>query len=249
MNLRQTLGSLPRTYLHILQRHGCRDSLRFVADYVHVRTLIRNRLATTINTYHNANLGVGAHKYLDTDYWIHECLRRAYMLDLHRSTTVKAVLDLGSGAGYFTYLCNYYGHRAEALDVPDNDLYTRIVQDLGISRYADYIQPCTDLPTAQRYDLVTAFMICFNDHKTPQPWHIKEWDYFIDSVLRRNLLPGGRILLSFNSETPDEPVSPALLEFFAGNQATVMRKGSVSSLGLVEVAIDQGRWQATGTSV
>ena len=144
-------------------------------------------------------------------------MKRYYFLGLNKTRGSKVILDLGTGAGYFTFICNYYGHRAEAIDVPDNPMYNEIIKELGITRHAQYIAAFKDLDVNRQYDLITAAMICFNNHKTPNVWHIKEWDYFLKSVSTRNLKPNGKLFLSFNSESEEVPIDKELLEYFVLN--------------------------------
>ena len=43
-------------------------------------------------------------------------------------------MDIGAGPGYFCYLCNYFGHEAEALDLGDHPVYNDLIPFLGIQR-------------------------------------------------------------------------------------------------------------------
>ncbi len=171
--------------------------------------------------YKIANPGISYQKYVDIDYWLFENLRRAYVMGLHNKTKKSTILDIGTGPGYFPFICGFYGHDAEALDVPDNEMYNEMTGKLGIKRYDQRILPFRHLDIDRKYDLITAFMICFNNHQQPDLWHIREWDYFINSLFSRNLHPGGEVVLSFNAETPQEPISKELLSYFIGNGAKV----------------------------
>ena len=46
----------------------------------------------------------------------------------------RDILDIGSGAGYFLYLCQWLGHRPLGLDVDDVPLYPEMTQMLGVKR-------------------------------------------------------------------------------------------------------------------
>jgi SAM-dependent methyltransferase len=217
MNLKARFYLVPKTFCTILLEEGPDSALRFVSDYHTLRKILRKRLATIIDKFSIAHPGDAYQKYLDIDRWLYESMRRFYFLGLKKSKEKKAILDLGTGAGYFPFICNYYGHKAEAIDVPDNPMYNEIIRELGITRYTQYIRAFKDLEINKQYDLITAAMICFNNHKTSNVWHIKEWDYFLKSVSRRNLKPDGQFFLSFNSETEEEPVNKELLEYFVSN--------------------------------
>jgi hypothetical protein len=220
MNPIQRTIFLPKTYIKLLLSHGVGNSFRFMSDFMKLRKDIKRRIAGIDEQFRIDNPGVAYQKYLDVDYWLYECLRRVYLLQLHKGPA-KKIIDLGTGAGYFPFVCRYYGHDAEALDVPDNEMYNRIIHELGIKRYGQYIYANKDLDVDKKYNLITAFMICFNNHKSPGLWHIKEWAYFLKSVSEKNLEPGGKIFLSFNAESDEEPVSKDLISYFKTKQAKV----------------------------
>lgn len=221
MNLKERLYDFPATYLKILSKEGIRPSSQFIADYKFLKKEIRERLSKIITRYQIENPGIAYQKYLDVDLWVLECLRRVYNLELHKAKGKLSILDLGTGAGYFPFICNYYGHHAEALDIPDNEMYNQVIQALGIKRFSQYITPFKDLDVPVKYDLITGYMICFNNHKTPEVWHIKEWEYFLKSVCKNQLKPGGALFLSFNAEREDEPIDKRLLDYFKENNANI----------------------------
>src|SRR5688572_16974200 len=154
MNLKERLYFLPVTFLRVLKSHGIKDSVKFVSDYNLIRKEVKKKLAATAQKFKVDNPGVAYQKYLDADLWVYESMRRVYMLGLHKDENKKAILDLGTGAGYFPFICNYYGHRAEALDVPDNDMYNQVIKDLGIKRYGQYIHAFKDIEVDNKYDLI-----------------------------------------------------------------------------------------------
>ena len=86
------------------------------------------KLSSIKAKYEIANPGISYQKYMDIDYWLFENLRRAYVLGLHKMTGKIAILDIGTGPGYFPFICGFYGHDAEALDVPDNEMYNEIMK-------------------------------------------------------------------------------------------------------------------------
>jgi hypothetical protein len=221
MNLKARLYLVPKTFFTLLVSGQFKSAFRFVSDYRILRKQLDNRLSKIITKYKIDNPGIAFQKYLDIDRWLYESLKRVYFLGLNNPDIKKSILDLGTGAGYFPFICNFYGHRAEALDVPDNDMYNQIIKELGITRYTQYIKEYQDLDVNKQYDLITGFMICFNNHKTPNVWHIKEWDYFLKSISRKNLKPNGNVFLSLNAETEEEPASRELLDYFASHHGVV----------------------------
>jgi hypothetical protein len=214
MNLKARVYLVPKTFFIILMEEGFKAAVQFVSDYRILRKTLRKRLSNIIKEFAIDHPGIGYQKYLDIDRWLYDSMRRYYFLDLNKGSRGKTILDLGTGAAYFPFVCNYYGHKAEAIDVPDNPMYNAIIKELGITRYSQFIRAFKDLEVNKQYDLITAAMICFNNHKTPGVWHIKEWDYFLKSVSLKNLKPNGKLFLSFNSESEDEPMNKELMEYF-----------------------------------
>ena len=51
--------------------------------------------------------------------FIQHGLIRATQLNIHKKSELS-ILDLGTGAGYFPYICNFYGNYAECLDIEGN---------------------------------------------------------------------------------------------------------------------------------
>jgi hypothetical protein len=64
----------------------------------------------------------GHSKYLDITAEMRRALYNAYELGLHRPPP-RTVLDLGTGCGYFPYVCNYFGHTAVAVDLDVVPMY------------------------------------------------------------------------------------------------------------------------------
>ena len=138
-------------------------------------------------------------KYLDLKKWVRINLRRVHDLDLGWSRR-KDILDIGSGAGYFLYICKWLGHRPIGLDIDDVPMFREMMRMLELPRIiwrVNAFQPLPDL--GRKFDLITAFMICFNGHKSPALWGPEEWEFFLNDLETR-LKPRGRIWLGFNRE-------------------------------------------------
>lgn len=220
MNLKQRLYVLPKFALQVTLGQGLNQGIRFYWDYYKVSAMIRKTIQPVIAAYHTDNPGIGFRKYLDVDSWALESMRRVYQLKLNTAPPTR-ILDLGTGAGYFPFICRYYGHSAEALDVPDNEMYNKIIAALGIKRYEQYIRTGEPLKVDGRYDLITAFMICFNNHKSPDLWHVNEWSSFVEYLRKNHLNENGKLFFSFNSETEYEHMHPELVNFFKSKGARV----------------------------
>jgi len=221
MNLRERFYNQPRQWAAILIRYGIRDAFRFMSDYRTICGMIRSRIAGVIEKNRVSDPGIAFQKYLDVDLWVFEAMRRVYTLGLHHAAPQR-ILDIGTGAGYFPFVCRYYGHDAEAIDIPDNDMYNQLIAALGLKRYAQYVQPFEPLKLGpEKYDLVTGFMICFNNHKTPQVWKAAEWDYFMRNLSTAHVRQGGRYFWGLNAESDAEPVSPDVLGYFSQKGARI----------------------------
>ncbi len=140
----------------------------------------------------------GYSKYLNVRKWLALSLYHAYRLGLDRSAP-RTVLDIGTGCGYFPYVCGQFSHAAQALDLDTVPMYNGMIDLLNVDRRIWRVnahQPLPDL--GRRFDVVTAFMTCFNRHPDDRPWGQEEWIYFLRDVGHNQLAPGGRVLLSLN---------------------------------------------------
>lgn len=171
--------------------------------------------------------GDGWPKYFDLPRWMTINLRRVRDLGLDFGFR-KRVLDLGCGAGYFLYINKALGHEVLGLDIDENPMFGEMVALLGLSRVVWRIEPFEPLPPLgkKKFDLITAFMICFNGHKSPALWGRKEWTFFLDDLATR-LKPGGRICLGFNREENGDYYNADLRDFFAGRGAEILPKGMI----------------------
>ena len=167
---------------------------------------------------------IGYQKYLNLDYWVLENVRRAIILGLHESEP-KRILDISTGAGFFPYVCRYFGHSVEATDVSNNNMYNEIIEIFDITRMTLSIEKFKPLKIKHQYDMITSFMICFNSHKTPQMWLEGEWNYFFSDLLS-NLNDGGAIYLSFNEEEDNEQSQNDLLNLFK-NYSSAVNKNDI----------------------
>jgi SAM-dependent methyltransferase len=176
------------------------------------------------------NPGSGWRKYLDLKTWIGVNLRRVQELDLDWSRR-KHILDIGSGAGYFLYVCQWLGHNPVGLDIDEVPMYAEMIRALGLKRVLWRVNAFEPLPAFEhKFDLITAFMICFNGHKSPSLWGLDEWSFFLDDLGTR-LHPGGRVRLGFNAEDDGNFYTDDLRRFFVArggeidNNKVTFRRG------------------------
>lgn len=163
----------------------------------------------------------GSSKYLDVRKWMADKVVEAYRLKLNKAKNLS-ILDIGTGAGYFPYVCNYYGHDAMALDMNIDPMYNALIELLNIDRLAYEISPYQKLPDfGKKFDLVTAYAICFNNHGRDDLWTASEWRFFMEDLANNYLKENGKVLLVLNREPSNLYYDAELLSFFVQNGAKV----------------------------
>jgi SAM-dependent methyltransferase len=177
------------------------------------------------------NPGIRIEKYLEMEKWLTTNIRRVLNLGLDFMPR-KRVLDLGSGAGQFLYVCKRLGHDVLGLDLPDPSIawYGEVLEVFGVPRVLRSIDPFVPLPDlGPRFDYVCAFMVCFNRHVYENAWKIDEWRFFLDD-LRTHLKPGAIVWLELNPGLDGTHYTPELRSFFESRGAIVDGKRLVWGL-------------------
>ena len=178
-----------------------------------------------------ADPGADWPKYLDLDRWIGVNIRRIRQLELDVARP-KRILDLGCGAGYFLHIAQLLGHSGVGLDMDRLAMFREITRLLGVRRVVEQIQAFRPLPNfGQKFDVITAFMICFNNHKLPGLWGVPEWEFFLDD-LAKHLTPRGRVWLELNQEYDGTFYTPALKKFFEKRGAKIDEQKVIFNSGL-----------------
>jgi len=181
--------------------------------------------------YAVADPGADWPKYLDLDRWIGVNIRRIRQLELDLARP-KQILDLGCGAGYFLYIAQLLGHSGVGLDMDRLPMFREITRLLGVRRVVQRIQALRPLPNfGQKFDVITAFMICFNNHKMPGLWGIPEWKFFLND-LAKYLKPRGRVWLELNQEYDETFYTPELKQFFQKRGAKIHEQKVIFNSGL-----------------
>lgn len=171
--------------------------------------------------YQNADPPPGSSKYLDIEYWMIEALYFLYRLNLSHSRPLN-ILEIGTGCGYFPYLCQYFGHSVVAIDLDIVPMYNEITSFLSIDRRVYKIQAFEHIPSfSSRFDLITAFSICFNNHNKSNLWGVNEWSFFPSDLTQNHLSKPGSIFLKLNAELEGGYYNAKLLNFFIDANAQV----------------------------
>ncbi len=163
----------------------------------------------------------GYSKYLDIRPWMADKLMMALYLGVDKSPPMR-ILDIGTGAGYFPYICRYFGHEVVSLDLDVVPMYNDLCQFLKIDRRAWRVEKFQKLPDlGGKFDLVTAFMIKFNQHYQPDLWSTPEWKFMIEDLRANQLNANGRIFLSFNENLDGSFFDDGLRSYFTSLQARI----------------------------
>jgi SAM-dependent methyltransferase len=161
-------------------------------------------------------------KYTDYEHWLGRAVDHVRELRLDRDPKLH-ILDIGSGAGYFLFVLKQLGHRVFGLDLAEPEFYGELFPLFGIERVIWRIEAFEPLPdVGRRFDLVTAFAICFNGHGSGKVWGRKEWEFFLSDLQSRYLNPGARIFLALNPEEHGH-YTPELRDFFLERGAKIDR--------------------------
>ena len=136
-------------------------------------------------------------KYSRLPRYVELNLRRVYELDLHKGPP-RSVLDIGAGAGFFLYLGKRFGNEMLGFDCVADDFYTGIHKSFAVDCRNLAVHAFTPLPDfGRRFDLITAFAVCFHVIED-NFWTHEAWKFFIDDLLTNQLNPTGIIHLHLN---------------------------------------------------
>jgi len=166
-------------------------------------------------------------RFEDIVYWVDINVERAQDLWLDRAQPLR-ILDLGSGAGYFLYVCKHFGHDVLGFDTDSEPRFGATTELLGVKRAIGRIERQTPLPDfGRKFDLVTAHRICFQrigKVRDGLEWSPADWEFFINDMRSRFLESNGRLLLDFNPR-PDGSsfFTPELRKFFLSQGARIFR--------------------------
>jgi len=185
----------------IFKRYGLFRSIHFMFHFRVLDFQIKKTLGNKMEKFKKINPGKLPEKYLNYSFWIFENLIRIFDLKLDKSKGLT-ILDIGCGPGYFIYIANYFGHQAEGLDLQSNEIYNFLIQELSLSRTTKEIKSFEELGLfkEKNFDLITAFMICFDCHGTEKSWNKADWRFFIDDLTNSYLKTNGKIILGLNPD-------------------------------------------------
>jgi SAM-dependent methyltransferase len=160
-------------------------------------------------------------RYGDARLWMRRALKEARLIGLVNSRKPLSILDLGTGPGYFPYICERLGHRCIGLDVPEGPPFCQGVHRwLGLTVVQHEIKAAKPLPDLGRFDLVTAFRAHFHHVRAEKRlWTLSEWSYFLDNLRDQVLSERGELILRLNRVAHMQETMPHTEEAFAALMA------------------------------
>ena len=144
--------------------------------------------------------GPGAAKFLNIDVWLRDAILR-YLLVMEGLKPGGLVVDLGSGAGYFLWVCRELGHEVLGIDLPGEPLYDACFELLDLPRIEYRIEAERALGdhVGDNVNLIAAFMTCFDRYADGTAWDEKAWSFFLADA-RDHLAIDGCLALKFNAD-------------------------------------------------
>jgi SAM-dependent methyltransferase len=155
-------------------------------------------------------------KYLDARKWLTRAVQQVRTVGLVLNPP-RDVLDLGCGAGYFLFVVKQLGSRVLGLDLDHDPIFSDMIRLFAIERVGYAITRRARLPEfgGRKFDLITAWMVCFNNYDREETiWSPEDWDFLLDDLSER-LAPNGRIVFSLNAQLDGRFYSDEIEKLFA----------------------------------
>lgn len=127
-----------------------------------------------------------------------------HLIQRHRFNLSKnpTLLDIGTGFGFIPFLAKHNNYCVEAIDIPQTpEIWNKAtsILNLNITRY-EIKKNMPLIKFKNKFDVISAFQICFNGHKTNNLWGIEEWVFFLKDIYLNHLKNNGVVFLGFNYE-------------------------------------------------
>jgi SAM-dependent methyltransferase len=237
--------NLSRKIQKLFSREGAESFYEHVSRWTHpvsskriLETLDPGKVAELRARYPQGPDFPKINRFADVPYWIRINVERAQDIWLDRTPPIQ-ILDLGCGAGYFLYVCKYFGHEVLGLDLDQEQLFRDTLALLSVPRVVSRIDPTVSLPDiGQKFDLVAAHRICFQrigGARSGQEWSPAHWKFFIDDVRSRFLTPSGRLVLDFNPRQDGTSFfTPELHSFFQSQGARIFRSKALLAANVTQ---------------
>jgi len=177
-----------------------------------------------------------AGKYFDLASHFARAISEADHLGVITSKPGLRVMDLGTGCGYFPYVCRYLGHEITTIDKQEGK-YGYAREQLGVPAHLWEMTPEKPLPDlGQQFDLITAFQPVFFLYRPEgfgTPWNEDMWEKFFQR-LKPALADGGRFYLGANDMSRvDKSAYQEMLEYFERKKSDRVSDGWLFSKELL----------------
>jgi len=126
--------------------------------------------------------------------FIQEKLSVAHYLNLH-SDKNKKLIDIGTGAGWFPYICKLYGHTCIGTDLLNRENYQPIYDWLELDIREELVHSYKPFGLRDKVDYIVSLRAFFPNR--PTIWEIDEWQYFFKDI-QKNINPDGGLYLGCN---------------------------------------------------
>lgn len=220
--IRWTLKNTPRhilTVLRVYLNREQRNQLRARKQKLQIDHLLAQvnmqDLGRIKQTYASGEQSIWT-KYLDARKWLTRNAQYVRKLGLVLNPP-RDVLDLGCGAGYFLFVLKQLGSRVLGVDLDHDPIFNDMNRLFAIERIGFGITRGVRLPElgGRKFDLITAWMICFNNYEHEETiWGRQDWDFLLADLSER-LAPKGRIVFSLNAQLDGRFYSDEVEKLFA----------------------------------
>ncbi len=185
-------------------------------------TVDKPKFAVVREKYKDVAPAPGYSKYLDIEFWMKRNMWHVFMLGLENAKP-KNILDIGTGNGYFPFICQYYGHTTRTIDIWTDPMFNELIETLKLQRRDYEIKNLEPVPPFDiKFDVITGFMVCFNGHRTPLLWTSKEWEFFMRDMAQNHCNPGAEAYFTLNEELDTKQwYTPELYQWFIDRGAEV----------------------------
>ena len=138
-------------------------------------------------------------RYFDgpIEKWIREKLAVAYWLGLHQCSK-KRVIDLGTGAGWFVYICKKFGHESYGTDILHRPEYEAGYRFLNINIIGKLSYPMEKICLEGQFDYITTMRSFIGQR--PRSWTKDEWKFFFEDM-QDYLKENGALYIACNCGT------------------------------------------------
>tara|TARA_B100000900_G_scaffold164155_1_gene139419 strand:+ start:18710 stop:19378 length:669 start_codon:yes stop_codon:yes gene_type:complete len=123
--------------------------------------------------------------------YIQEKLSVAHYLNLHELKKQK-LIDIGTGAGWFPYICKMYGHECIGTDFLGRKEYDPVYKFLDIDVREELIHANTPFGLEDKVDYIVSLRAFFPNR--PKIWTMPQWKYFFKDIIKNINNNGGMYL-------------------------------------------------------